>query len=251
MAKLHEVLAVEGDLEGQYKRIVDETMRTFNKAELFTGKHKTLQMFDDSRQKEAEAAEEDQQLTTTVRRKLEYTWDAITRYLDCVLQKEETNQQARASVVMEGKTYLSDVPATFLLGLENKLKYIRAMYDQIPTLPPGTKWEKDVSEGDDVYVMAEPEKTNKTEKQILHKILVAATDKHPAQVEKWTQDIPVGIFSTKKWSGMITPREKHIYLQRIDALIKAVKEARQRANTAEVIQTQSMKVLMDFINAPM
>ena len=46
MAKLHELLAVEGDLEGIFKSILDETKHTFSKKPgLFFGFNKKLEMF--------------------------------------------------------------------------------------------------------------------------------------------------------------------------------------------------------------
>ena len=37
MPKLHEILAVEGDLEGQYKKIIEEATSIFKKGEHFIG----------------------------------------------------------------------------------------------------------------------------------------------------------------------------------------------------------------------
>lgn len=248
MGKLHEILAVESDLEGHYKRIVGETTNVFTKGEHFSGAHKTLNMFDEARQREAEAAEQHQEMVTTVKRKLDYTEDAIVRYLDVVLQKESTNQEAKADIEINGQVLATSVPATFLLGLENKLKYIRAMYEAIPTLPPAIEWKKDESMGDDVYVAVHEEKANKTEKVIKHQVLVQPTKEHPAQIEKWTQDTPVGVFSIRRWSGMISPREKMEFLTRIDTLLRAVKEARQRANCQEVIKRNIGEKLFQYIN---
>lgn len=249
MGKLHELLAVESDLEGHYKRIVAETTGVFKKGEHFTGSHKTLSMFDDDRQREAEAAEEHKEMATTVKRKLDYSEEAIVKYLDVVLQKESTNQEAKADLVVDGEILLSNVPATFLLGLENKLKYIRSMYEAIPTLSPSVEWKKDPSMGEDVYVAVHEEKANKTQKMIKHQVLVQPTKEHPAQIEKWTEDTPVGVFSTRRWSGMLSPREKMVLLTKIDNLYRAVKEARQRANCQEVKNLTIGKVLFNYINS--
>lgn len=250
MAKLHEVLAVEGDLEGLYKRIVSETSAIFEKkGEHFTGLHKTLRMFDEQRQREAEAAEEHREMVTTVPDKLVYAANAIARYLDCVLQKEATNQEAKADLVVDGKILAINIPATFLLGLEKRLVFIRGMYEHIPTLAPGIEWKVDDTKSEGVYVAIHPEKTNKTAKLVKHQVLVQPTKEHPAQIEKWTEDTPVGLFTTRKWSGMMSSRDKHERLARIDTLIRAVKEARQRANCQEVIKAEIGEKLFGFIEA--
>ena len=141
MPKLHELLAVEGDLEGTYKKIVDEAKVTFDKKGAhFFGVHRRLEMFDEDLPK---APDEHQEMVTTVHDKLEYVNEHVVRYFDAVLQKERTNQDAKADIVVDGVSLAKDLPATFLLGLENKLKNVRSLFQAIPTLPPGRKWEKD------------------------------------------------------------------------------------------------------------
>ena len=56
---LHQVLAVESEVEGEANKIIDEANMTFTKrAHHFNGHHKRLVMFDEARQEEAMAAEE-------------------------------------------------------------------------------------------------------------------------------------------------------------------------------------------------
>ena len=53
MAKLHEILAVEGDLEATAKKIINEAINTFSKkADHFIEAHRSLKMFDEERQHE-------------------------------------------------------------------------------------------------------------------------------------------------------------------------------------------------------
>jgi len=256
MAKLHELLAVEGDLEGTYKKVIEETIVTFTKrSDHFFGAEKTLNLFDESRKEETPAPQR-KELVDTVPSKLAYTQDHIVRYLDAVLQKEATNQVAVADIIVDGVTIAKDMPATFLLGLENKLKYIRKVYEEAPTLPPAIKWEKDPGLGDNVYRRVYPERTFKTSKTFQHKVLVPAQfpkegeggQSLPAQIEKWEETQNVGEYTTAQWSGMITPTEKSVLLGRVDKLIRAVKKARQRANGVQVTKTTIGKELFDYIN---
>ena len=46
---------------------------------------------------------------------------------------------------------------------------------------------------------------------------------------------------------MISPSEKSVLLSRIDKLIMAVKQARQRANTQEVVKTTIGKEIFNYI----
>ena len=247
MAKLHELLSVEGDLEGNYKRTLDETKNTFTKkAAHFLGSHRRLKLFDDDAGDPG--IDEHKEMDTTVADKLAHQEGFIVRYLDAVLQKETTNQTATADLVIDGVVLGKALPATFLLGLENKLKKIRETYEAIPTLPPGYKWVPDTTKGEGVYAIATPEETYKTEKKFKVQVLYEATKEHPAQVDKLQETENVGKYIKEIWSGMLSPADKSKLLGRIDKLIRETKKARQRANTAEVIKTSVGKVLFEFIN---
>ncbi len=140
MPKLHELLAVEPDLEGTSKKVVAEARKTFDKPPIFFGFTRKWVMFAADEQDQA-PPDEHQHMTTTVADKLGYVSDHLARYYDAVLSKETANQHATADLVVDGVTLLQGAPATFLLGLENKLKSLRGMYEAIPTLPVGVEWE--------------------------------------------------------------------------------------------------------------
>jgi len=247
MGKLHELLAVEGDLGGTAARIMEEAKVTFNKKpDLFLGAVRTVKMLDDERS--GEDTVEVKERTTTVPDKMRYVRDMVVPYYDAVLQKEATNQLATADLEVNGVFLGSGLPATFLLGLETKLKALRSVYETMPTLQPGFKWIEDENAGDDVYVQDQPAVGMKTEKTIQHKVLVDSTDKHPAQVEKWTADVPVGRIETTHSSGMISSADKHTLLSNLDAVLRAVKQARQRANTAEVVDSTIGRKIFDLIH---
>lgn len=249
-AKLHELLAVEQDLAGAFKNILEETTTTFTKkASHFMGAHRTLQYYDDERQRTETAPEEHQAMQTTVKAKLDYQQQHITRYLDAVLQKEKTNQKATADIIVDGVTIAENIPATFLLGLEAKLKQIREVYMKIPTLQPQIEWVEDVDKGAGVFRMKHPEETYKTEKVIVPQILYEATKEHPAQVDKISETKNVGKYTKQVWSGMMTSAQKSAILGKIDKLTRAVKKARQRANSVEIDKAEIGKALFDFINS--
>lgn len=247
MSKLHELLAVEGDLEGTFKKIIDETAAVFEKKPaLFSGFTKHLEMFSEN-DPLASTPDEVQELTTTVPDRLDYTADHVIRYFDAVLQKEATNQTARADIVVDGVTIAKDLPATFLLGLEAKLKHLRKIYDAAPTLAPGKKWNRNAELGKHVYVCERPEERFKTAKTFQHKVLYDATEHHPAQIEKWEETENVGKYITTHISGMISPAEKSALIGRLDKLIRAVKKARQRANSVDVQKRTIGKELFAYI----
>lgn len=248
MSQLHELLAVEGDLEGTYKKVIEETKTNFTKhPDRYFGQHVRVEPFDENAPKEADVHKE---LDDTVPSKLKYTQDSIVRYLDAVLQKERTNQDAKADLVVDGVTVAKDVPATFLLGLETKLKVVRqSIYESIPTLQPGIKWEKDETQGSDVYRRVQPEEKFRTKKVMKNHVVAEATKEHPAQVQVYTEDEKVARIITDTWCGMISPAEKSVLLGRVDKLIRAVKKARQKANITEVVKVTIGKELFGYINS--
>jgi len=243
---LHELLAIEGDLKGEREKVKEEAIVTFSKkANLFLGYAKKLNMFSEERSEEE--GEDQQAVTETVPGKLKYAAGAFTRYWDIRLQKEAANQEAKSDVVVDGNIMFMDLPVSFLLGMEEELKQLRKVFDSIPTLTPGIVWEKDVSQGEDIHKAKHDIEKNKTEKLVQHKVVVPATKEHPAQVAQWNDDKPVGKYITTNWSGMVTPSEKSGMLGRLDKVLRAFKQARQRANTQETKSLTVGKEIFNFI----
>ena len=247
MGKLCEVLAVEGELDSTCKSILDEATKTFkDKAAHFVGQTKIYQPFDEGAA-EKEGTVEHLAMVTTVNEKLAYVFEHMAKLIDAKAQKDATNQVAKADIVVDGKTVATDIPATTLLGLEATMRQIKVLVLEVPTLPPGIEWASAPEVGKNVYKRVHPAVTFKTHKTFRSKILVEPTKEHPAQIEKWSEDENIGKFITDSWSGMLTPAEKSDMIGRIDTLARAVKEARQRANTTEVVKIKLAKNLMDYI----
>lgn len=247
MGKLHQIIAVEADIHTVAKKVTEEAIGTFSKrADHFLEKVTSLKMFSET-DKNLEKTDV-KAMQTTVGDKLSYVAEKVTKYWDVLFQKEEANQRAKADLVVNGEVLIKDAPCTFLLAMENRLKDLRNMYEAIPTLAPGPVWELDPTKGKGVYRQRDADVRMKTEKQLMHKVLVPATDKHPAQIEKWTADVAVGRYVEDVWSAMLTPTQKSDLLGRVDTLIQACKKARQSANeTLTTDQTVAAK-LFDFIH---
>lgn len=194
-----------------------------------------------------------QEIVTTVPEKLEYIGKALTAMYDLHLQKESTNQIAKADLVVDGETIAEQLPATFLLGMENELKQLRSVLDTVPTLPPGTEWQKD-DQRKSCYKTARPEENFKTAKTFRHIVLAEAIVKDgvgiPAQIEKWTDTENVGKYQINRWCGMLTSAQKSEILERCDKLIVATKKARQRANDIDASKDQVGDKLLAYIFKP-
>lgn len=246
--KLHEVLATEKMVQETAHKVWNEAITTFTKkGDHLRGYHKTLKMIDEERQEEAAGVEEHKEIVTTVGRKLNYLRNATVRYLDLLGQKELTNQVARADLVVDGEILIEAAPATLLLGLESRLKHLRAVVEAVPTLDPGVDWVEDSSQGEGIYKTSRPEATQKQEKVLRTQIVIQPTTEHPGQYEKWSENKVVGNYFTTRWSGCVTPAKKSEWLGKIDKLLRATVKARQRANEAVVEKVDVGSKLFDFV----
>lgn len=246
MGKLHEILAIEGDLGKTSTKLLNETKKTFGKDNLFNGSVKKLEMF----------AEEDQMLNTTevvkldttVEEVLSYTNKEVGKFWDAVLKKDKTNQIAVADVVLESGTVIAkNVPVTFLLGLETKLNEYRKILDAIPTLPPGIRWKEDKSEGNGIFKSEDDVVQFRTKKETEFKVAYEATKEHPAQISPITVDKNVGKYTTEKTCSMMTPYEKATIISKHEEILRAVKKARQRANNVEIVKDSISSSIFRYI----
>ena len=247
--KLHEIIAAEPNVTATFNAMREETLKVFDKPTHFL-KTVTQRSYFDA----ADAAKldtiETKDIITTVRERLDYLFKrSFTNYLDIQLQKDATNQIAKADIIINGKPIAKDVPATMLLQLEKELKAIRDLLLKAPTLQPGPVWVEDAGEG--LFVTQEPKITTITKKTMKPVVLVEATDKFPAQVEKVNEDVAIAKVSERVWSGMLTSTVKAEILDRVDTLLVAAKKARQRANGTEVVQGKIGSLIAEFIlNGP-
>lgn len=234
MGKLHQVLAVEGDLQAVADKVMAECSRIFEKQSHFSGYERTLNMFDDERKNEEEGHSEKKEVDSTVMNELTFVSTQLAPYYDILLQKEATNQDAVADLIVDGKTLGEKLPATFLLGMEKRLQVLRRFFDNIPTTPPGKKWKQDEAMQEGILVAEPDEYSFKTEKTIKFETIAQATKEHPAQIHKWDDTRNIGQYTKRSWTGCITPYEKSEIMKRLDKLYVAVKKARQKANDVEV-----------------
>lgn len=255
-SKLHELLAVEGDLKGTHEQTLAETINTFTKkADLFSGHIRKMEWLDADEQ-EAVDPDEHKHMSSTIQDKLDYQAKSIVRYFDALLQKEATNQEAKSDVVIDGVTILEAMPATFLLGMESRLAKVREVYAAIPTLAPGVEWREDETKGNNVYSRVHPEENFKTKKETDVNVLYPHKfpkegekgESLPAQLVQTSVTKNVAILRKHVWSGLIHPVQKSEMLERIDKLIRAVKKARTVANATEVVKLTAARKMFVFIH---
>jgi hypothetical protein len=242
MGKLHELLAVEGDLKSQALRDAGQIKGLFQ-----DGKGKLLGLT----QTHQPLSENDEQLppkvtlvATTVDEQLSILQKSFTKWTDASVQKEVTNQSTGSILEIGDKTF--ELPATALLNLEGKLTELRSVYQSIPTNDITVSWKFDEDTGH--FVSDPPEIRRNTKKVKRTHVAYEATKEHPAQTETYSEDVLAAHTTITKRSGMITPSDKAFRLERLEYLIQAVKRARQRANDIEITKLEIGQQIFGFIN---
>jgi len=242
MGKLHELLAVEGDLKGQAQRDLHRALSLFT-----DGKGKlvgSLRSYQPLQEGGEDFADEVTLLASTVEAELDQVSSAFGRWMDAAVQKETTNRDTAADIVVDGVTIVENLPAPALLNLESKLAEIRKVYAAIPTNDPAERWEWAEQLG---CWLSRPRTTYKTKKVPRAHVAYEATAEHPAQVQVFNEDVRVGEWTTVIESGMLTPQDKRRLLARLDVLARAVKQARQRANDIDAVNVEVAQKLFAFI----
>lgn len=244
MAKMHELLAVESAVTANFQRDLEETLKVLARPDHFQKQVAQKTFFSEEDQKLNVSETKD--ITTTVAERLNWFSGATDKYLDVIIQKDKTNQKAVADIVLDDGTVIAaEVPATTLLAFETKLQDLRKVMVAVPTLPSGVMWDWDAAEN--LWKTKEPIVTFQTKKTAKAVVLYEATKEHPAQVKEVFEDVPVAKITKDTYNGMLTSAQKSSMIGRLDTLLKAVKQARQRANNVEADKTKIGAAITKFL----
>jgi len=158
--------------------------------------------------------------------------ELLTRLWNVTAQVDWTNCVARSDVVIGDQVILREAPVTFLIFLEKQLTDLHTIIDKLPVLDPADEWHWD--DNADAWA-SQTTTTVRTKKEPRNHVLAAATDRHPAQVNMYTEDVPVGYWDTIKHSGALDGARKKVLLRRVAELREAVKAAREQANMTDAV----------------
>lgn len=253
---LHEVLAVEQDLKGNAERARTAALELFrSKQNQFTGIRRTFRPFavaEDAADQGRERLEAETKLVTTVANELDAALAVVGAAMTAGYQIDEANTRAKADIVCNGETIARDVPATFLLQLERRLREVRAVFRETPCFDPVRTWTADPDADRKHVLKADAVVTIRKARTRKYNVMYESTKEHPAQVDVVEVDEPTGEIRSYEWTGMLASAKKAALVERVEALIAAVKQARSRANTVEVATDQRIgKTLCEFLLAPL
>lgn len=241
MAKLNQIVAVVNGKKTQAQKAMTEVYKKLQKSALFEGISRSYTPSDEDG--ETQPAEK-KNVQYKSREAISEARAALKDLLDVTATQDWGNCKSRADVVVDGTTVLEQVPVTYLLFLEKQLADIHTFVQQIPVLDPAESWDWD--ENADCYA-TEASVSNRTKKVPRSHVLYEATEKHPAQVEMYHEDVKVGEWKTIKFSSALAAQEKNEMVQRVRRLQEAIKFAREEGNSMEVENVKIGNKVLDFV----
>lgn len=243
MAKLNQIVAVVQGKKSRVEKEKGEIYKKLQKSPLFDGISRTYKPLDE----EGETLPpETKNIQLSVSQSLDEFSAVVVDLIDATATLDSSNCEAFADVKVDKQVILSRVPVTHLLFLEKQLTDVQTFVSHCPVLDPAETWKWDETSA---CYRSEPSGTNRTKKVMRNHVKAEATEKHPAQVETYTEDIKVGDWATVKFSGAIPQQTKNLWVARIRQLVEAVKFAREEANSIEAKTVKYGQSLFDFITA--
>jgi hypothetical protein len=232
MTKLNQIVAVRQGVQSRTHTAITAIHHNTQKSPLLAGLSRTYEPKD-------EMGDRHPAESTRVQVRTHELVNDFARHLvdlfDVTATLDYGNCTAKGNIVVDGQTILSDVPVTYLMFLEKQLTDVRTFFQKLQTLDPSENWQWDAN---NEWWKSEPVGRNSTKKVLRNHVKAKATDRHPEQVDVYTEDVVVGTWTTTKFSGALPERERAALVDRVHKLQDAVKHAREQANSTDVQQTK-------------
>lgn len=248
--KQHEHLAGIEAKKTFWGDVFKDTQRVWGKvSEYLEGYVKVVKAHDEARAAELNKIDH-RPLPTTVLAKVEHALSqGLVPFIDNVLVVDIGNQTAKADIIARDGTVLATaVPVTTLLAMKREFGKVLSILTSAPTNAIGTSW---IPAGD-----GHPPGSYKSEHDGIEKrnengiqgfVLVAATERHPAQVDKLAVQKAVADIITTKICGTLSSSDKARYSAKAQELCEAVDAAITRANDITVEERKVGAELVKFI----
>ncbi len=190
MAKLNQIIAVEKGVKTKAHHDLTAAHHGLQKPALLAGISRTYQPKDEEGE---QLPPESTRVQVQAEEVLRDTARTLTRLFDVTATKDWANCTARADVTVDGRALLTGVPVSYLLFLEKQLTDIATFVRKLPVLDASESWVHDPST--DAW-KTDPVRTVRTRKVPRNHVKAEATEHHPAQVEVYYEDVPVGYWTT-------------------------------------------------------
>lgn len=243
--KMNQVIAITNGEKSRKQKELSKMYQILSKDVLFDGYKKDYTPFEEDDAGANKLPSEEKLVQVTTKQAINSAKEVIEDMFNMVATQDIGNTVAKANVSVNGDVIINDVPVPYLIFLEKQLQDIETFIRALPELDPAEKWEI-FDNVNGVYKSSEKE-TIRSKKVRKNHVLAKATEKHPAQVETYQEDVPVGKWKAVKFSGNIEKSEKETMLLRVRELSTAVKIAREDANNTEVEKSDMGSKVLDYI----
>jgi hypothetical protein len=244
--KLNQILAIEKGLKSHGYGDFTKIHQSLQKAEPLSGISRTYRPIKEDGEK---FPSESTQVQIRVKDVIKDAQEKLTELFDVVATKDFANCNAIADIVVDADTeapitLMKSVPVSHLLWLEKQLNDLYTFVKGIPVLASSEIWHWDDSQN---CYSTNPFDTSKSKKVPHVLVKYEATKEHPAQVEVVNEDELVGYWTTVKFSGALPSRDIESFKERVQKLQKAVKFAREQANSVETEQIKIGEKILGFV----
>lgn len=251
MAKLHQVIAIERGVASESESELAKVRKVIavgGEQDPLTGSERTYEP----------VAEDGEQFPPTSRRVqvtvpdlLEVAKNALARLFDVKYTREYANTFARADIVVDGETLLTDVPAGYLLFLETQVAaLVSGLIDKLPQLNPAVEWSDDPALPRGVR-RAAPRKTHRAERvrqvHVLSPNQVIDGKPFAGNFQPYETEKIIGYWTEVRTSGQLPAREVQEMHRRGMKLLEAVRFAREQANTTDVEDKHAGEVMLGYV----
>jgi|SRR5579859_1816336 len=242
-SKLSHVVAVSKGVKSAATATLTNAHHTAQRANLLSGISRTYQPIAEG---EAPKPPESTRVQANAASIIEGIQETLVRLFDVTATVDYGNQAAKADVVVDGQLLVEGAPVSYLLFLEKQLVDLGTFVKKLPTLDQADEWELDPNTG---HYRTPVVKTVSNKKVYRNHVKAEATEKHPAQVEVYTEDIPVGHWHTTKFSGALPATRVKELSDRVVKLQEAVKVARETANSTDVANQRVGETVLGWLFA--
>ncbi len=240
--RLHQILAIESGVRNQTKKDITALHHALKKKDLLFGLTKVYEPLDEEGE---QIPEEQKLLQVRTPEALRLASQAFVEIFDITAARDFANCEAKADVVLEdGTVILNQVPAIYLLWMEKQLTDLHTFVSELPTLPTDAEWEFDDQQN---AFKSQEIKTARKLKTPYPLVLSPATDKHPANVIEKTKEEVVGYFKATRYSGAMKVQDVSRMKGRVEKLQRAVKFAREQANTVDAPKQNIGSKITEFV----
>lgn len=244
--KLAQVLAIEKGEKNKANRAVTDLHRKSEVEKLYLGLTRTYTPTNE----DGEALPDERQVVQNRAPEiLREAAEILQGIWDITATKDWTNAgSARADIKVEDEVLVVNVPVSWLLYMEKELNDVETFIRKIPVLDSGEEWTWNAA----INCFSSPQTwQNRTKKVPRNHVKAAATDKHPAQVEVYQEDVVIGRYNKINYSGALPSSVKEALLERVRVLRSAVLFAREEANGVQADKQKVGHTLFEFLLAPL